>query len=157
MGDAAELATYSFQRKHSFGLVWEDAAFVIKFRQEKFDQVAPHLPEVLRQLDLVLLHEVVFDKILGLSPTAQRTSPDLAFERNFSRCVQEVQSKNAKFAIITREIDLSQVMEVCNSGQVMPQKSTYFYPKALGGMLFATVNQEEFNYDYAQFFNESSL
>ena len=157
MGDAAELATYSFQRKHSFGLVWEDAAFVIKFRQEKFDQVDPHLPEVLRQLDLVLLHEVVFDKILGLSPTAQRTSPDLAFERNFSRCVQEVQSKNAKFAIITREIDLSQVMEVCNSGQVMPQKSTYFYPKALGGMLFATVNQEEFNYDYAQFFNESSL
>ena len=157
MGDATELATYSFQRKHSFGLVWEDAAFVIKFRQEKFGQVAPHLPEVLRQLDLVLLHEVVFDKILGLSPKAQRTSPDLAFERNFSRCVQEVQSGNAKFAIITREIDLSQVIEVCNSGQVMPQKSTYFYPKALGGMLFATVNQEEFNYDYAQFFNESSL
>lgn len=157
MGDAAELATYSFQRKHSFGLVWEDAAYVIKFRQEKFDQVAPALPEVLRQLDLVLLHDVVFDKLLGLSPIEQRTSPDLAFERNFSRCVQEVQSKNAKFAIITREIDLSQVIEVCSSGQVMPQKSTYFYPKALGGMLFATVNQEEFNYDYAQFFNESSL
>ena len=142
---------------HSFGLVWEDAAFVIKFRQEKFDQVAPGLPEVLRQLDLVLLHDVVFDKILGLSPTEQRTTPVLAFERNFSRCVQEVHSKNAKFAIITREIDLSQVIEVCNSGQVMPQKSTYFYPKALGGMLFATVNQEEFTYDYAQFFNEPSL
>jgi uncharacterized protein (DUF1015 family) len=142
---------------HSFGLVWEDAAFVIKFRQEKFDHVAPGLPEVLRQLDLVLLHDVVFDKILGLSPTEQRTTAALAFERNFSRCVQEVQSKNAKFALITREIDLSQVIDVCNSGQVMPQKSTYFYPKALGGMLFATVNQEEFNYDYAQFFNESSL
>ena len=157
LGDAAELATYSFPRKHSFGLVWEDAAFVIKFREEKFNQVAPALPEVLRELDLVLLHDVVFDKLLGLTPNEQRTTPVLAFERNFSRCVQEVQSKNAKFAIITREIDLSQVIEVCNSGQVMPQKSTYFYPKALGGMLFATVNQEEFNYDYDQFFNESSF
>lgn len=157
MGDAAELATYSFQRKHSFGLVWEDAAYVIKFRQEKLDQVAPNLPEVLRQLDLVLLHDVVFDKILGILPSEQRTSPDLAFERNFSRCVQEVQSKNAKFAIITREIELNQVIEVCNSGELMPQKSTYFYPKALGGMLFATVNQEEFDYDYAQFFNSSCL
>ncbi len=157
MGDAAELANYSFPRKHSFGLVWKDSAFVIKIRQEKMDQVAPALPEVLRQLDLVLLHDVVFDKLLGLSPIEQRTTPDLAFERNFSRCVQEVQSKNAKFAIITREIDLSQVIEVCNSGQVMPQKSTYFYPKALGGMLFATVNQEEFNYDYDQFFKESRL
>ena len=50
-----------------------------------------------------------------------------------------------------------QMMDVWKSGALMPQKSTYFYPKALGGMLFATVNQEEFNYDYAQFFNESSL
>jgi uncharacterized protein (DUF1015 family) len=153
MGDAAELSNYSFQRKHSFGLVWEDAAFVIKFRPEKMDQVATAVPEVLRQLDLVLLHDVVFDKLLGLSPVEQRSTPALAFERNFSRCVQEVQAGNARFAIITREIQLSQVIEVCNSGQVMPQKSTYFYPKALGGMLFATVNQEEFNYDYAQYFS----
>ena len=151
MGDAAELSNYSFQRKHSFGLVWEDAAYVIKFRPEKMDQVATGLPEVLRQLDLVLLHDVVFDKLLGLSPVEQRTTPLLAFERNFSKCVQEVQAGNARFAIITREIQLSQVIEVCNSGQVMPQKSTYFYPKALGGMLFATVNQEEFDHDYAQF------
>ena len=153
MGDAVELSNYSFQRKHSFGLLWEDAAYVIKFRPEKMDQVAIALPEVLRQLDLVLLHDVVFDKLLGLSPVEQRTTPLLAFERNFSRCVQEVQSGNAKFAIITREIQLSQVIEVCNSGQLMPQKSTYFYPKALGGMLFTTVNQEEFNHDYAQYFS----
>ena len=153
LGDSAELSNYSFQRKHSFGLVWEDSAYVIKFRQERFDQVAPSAPEVVRQLDLVLLHDVVFDKLLGLSPVEQRTTPALAFERNFSRCVQEVQSGNAKFAIITREIQLSQVIEVCNSGQVMPQKSTYFYPKALGGMLFATVNQKEFDDDYAQYFS----
>ncbi len=157
LGDSAELSNYSFPRKHSFGLIWEDSAYLIKFRQERFDQVAPSSPEVVRQLDLVLLHDVVFDKLLGLSPKEQRITPFLSFERNFSRCVQEVQSGNAKFAIITREIDLSQVIEVCNSGQVMPQKSTYFYPKALGGMLFATVNQEEFDYDYAKFFNESSL
>jgi uncharacterized protein (DUF1015 family) len=153
LGDAAELSNYSFQRKHSFGLLWEDAAYVIKFRPEKMDQVAPTLPQVLRQLDLVLLHDVVFDKLLGLSPVEQRSTPALAFERNFSRCVQEVQAGNARFAIITREIQLSQVIEVCNSGQVMPQKSTYFYPKALGGMLFATVNQEEFEHDYAQYFS----
>jgi uncharacterized protein (DUF1015 family) len=95
----------------------------------------------------------LFDKLLGISPGQQRSTTVLAYERNFSKCVQEVQSKKAKFAIITREIDLGQVMEVCNSGQLMPQKSTYFYPKAVGGMLFATVNQEEFDYDYAQFFS----
>jgi len=99
------------------------------------------------------LHDVLFDKLLGISPEQQRTTTVLTYERNFSRCVQEVHSKKAKFAIITREIDLNQVLEVCNSGYLLPQKSTYFYPKAVGGMLFATVNQEEFEYDYAQFFS----
>ena len=153
LGEAEELSTYTFQRKWSFGLVWEESSYVIKFRQEKFDQVAPNLPEVLRQLDLVLLHDLLFDKILGLSPEQQRSSDLLAFERNFSRCIQEVKGGKATFAIITREIELSQVMEVCRSGQVMPQKSTYFYPKALGGLLFGTVNQNEFDYDYDQFFS----
>lgn len=153
LGDSAELSNYSFQRKHSFGLLWEEVSYVIKFRQEKFIQVARSLPEVLRQLDLVLLHDVLFDQILSLSPEQQRKSDLLAFERNFSRCVQEVKGGKATFAIITREIELNQVMEVCRSGQVMPQKSTYFYPKALGGLLFGTVNQSEFDYDYDQFFS----
>lgn len=153
LGEAEELTTYTFQRKWSFGLIWEETSYVIKFRQEKFDQVAPNLPEVLRQLDLVLLHDLLFDKILGLSPEQQRSSNSLAFERNFSRCVQEVKMGKATFAIITREIELNQVMDVCRSGQVLPQKSTYFYPKALGGLLFGTVNQQEFDFDYDQFFS----
>ena len=153
LGEAEELSTYTFQRKWSFGLVWEESSYVIKFRQEKFYQVAPTLPEVLRQLDLVLLHDILFDQVLGLSPEQQRSSNLLAFERNFSRCVQEVKGGKATFAIITREIELNQVMDVCRSGQVMPQKSTYFYPKALGGLLFGTVNQREFDYDYDQFFS----
>lgn len=153
LGDSAELSNYSFQRKHSFGLLWGEVSYVIKFRQEKFGQVATNLPEVLRELDLVLLHDILFNQILGLSPEQQRKSDLLAFERNFSRCVQEVKGGKATFAIITREIELNQVMEVCRSGQVMPQKSTYFYPKALGGLLFGTVNQREFDYDYDQFFS----
>jgi uncharacterized protein (DUF1015 family) len=153
LGEAEELSTYTFQRKWSFGLIWEETSYVIKFRQDKFDQVAPTLPEVLRQLDLVLLHDILFDQVLGLSPEQQRSSNLLAFERNFSRCVQEVKGGKATFAIITREIELNQVMDVCRSGQVMPQKSTYFYPKALGGLLFGTVNQREFDYNYDQFFS----
>ncbi|MBC6367837.1 DUF1015 domain-containing protein [Algoriphagus sp. AK58] len=151
-GDAEELSTYSFQRKWSFGLVWEDEAFVIKFRPEKFDQVRPDLPEVLRNLDLVILHHILFEKILGLDEEAQRKSEQLAFERNFSRCIREVRGGKATFAIITRELEMDQIMEVCKSGQVMPQKSTYFYPKALGGLIFGSIKQEEFDYEYGAFF-----
>lgn len=154
-GDAEELATYSFQRKWSFGLLWDDEAYVIKFKPDKFDQVRPELPEVLRNLDLVILHHILFEKILGLNEEQQRKSSQLAFERNFSRCLREVRGGKATFAIITKELEMKQIMEVCKSGQVMPQKSTYFYPKALGGLIFGSIKQEEFDYDYGAFFGKN--
>lgn len=150
--DSEELGSYSFQRKWSFGLVLEDESFVIKLKEEKFSEVRNDLPEVVRKLDLVILHDVVFDKILGIPGVKQRHSDQIAYERNFSRCLQEVRNGKASFAVITRELELSQVLEVCGTGEVLPQKSTYFYPKALGGLLFGSINQKEFEFDYGTFF-----
>lgn len=153
--DSEELGNYSFQRKWSFGLVLEDESYVIKLKEDKFSQVRTDLPEVVRQLDLVILHDVMFDKILGIPGPAQRKSEQITYERNFSRCLQEVRDGKASFAVITRELELSQVLEVCNTGEVLPQKSTYFYPKALGGLLFASINQDEFKFDYGAFFEQT--
>jgi len=154
-GDADELESYTFQRQWSFGLVLKDQTYVIKLKPEKWTEVRPELPEVLRKLDLVVLHHILFEKILGFSWEQQRNSDQLAFERNFARCIGEVRGGRASFAIITREIELEQVLEVCKSGQVMPQKSTYFYPKALGGLLFGSIQQDEFDYDYCAFFGKN--
>ena len=151
-GDAEELSTYTFQRIWSFGLVFKADAWIIKLKPEKWTELVSEVPEAVRRLDLWVLHEVLFSKILGIKPEEQRTSGQLAFERNFSRCIREVRQGEASFAVITREIELEQVLEVCKSGSVMPQKSTYFYPKALGGLLFASINQSEFDYDYGAFF-----
>jgi uncharacterized protein (DUF1015 family) len=103
-------------------------------------------------LDLAVLHEVLFSKILGIPIAVQRNSEQITYERNFSKCIQEVRSGKASFAVITRELEMKQVLEVCRSGEVMPQKSTYFYPKALGGLLFASIKQDEFDFEYGSFF-----
>jgi uncharacterized protein (DUF1015 family) len=155
-GDADELVNYTFQRKWSFGLILSGEAYVIKFKPDRFEEVRPELPDALRNLDLVILHHILFEKILGMDLEQQRQSDQLAFERNFSRCVREVRDGKASFAIITREIELEQVLEVCQSGALMPQKSTYFYPKALGGLLFGSIKQEEFDYDYGAFFDQTT-
>lgn len=153
-GDAEELVNYTFQRKWSFGLILFDKAFVIKFKPDRITEVRPELPDVLRNLDLVILHHILFEKILGFNPEQQRKTDQLAFERNFSRCLREIRGGQASFAVITREIELGQVLEVCKSGAVMPQKSTYFYPKAVGGLLFGSIKQDEFEYDYGAFLEQ---
>lgn len=153
--DPEELATYAFQRNWSFGLILSEDAYIIKLKQERFSEVRPGLTEAVRKLDLVILHDVLFDKILGMKPERQQNSDQLFFERNFSRCVGEVKNGKANFAVITREIDLGQVLEVCKSEALMPQKSTYFYPKALTGLLFGSIKQDEFDYEYGAFFEQA--
>lgn len=150
--DQEELGAYCFTKKWSYGLVMRDACFLLQLKQGKFDKIESHYPEIIKKLDLAVLHALVFEKILGIPLEDQRLSENISYERNFSRCIHEVQFGKASFAVITRELELSQVLEVCRSGYVMPQKSTYFYPKALGGLLFASIKQNEFEFDYGAFF-----
>ena len=151
-GDPEELGAYAFHKPHTFGLVMGVESYMLQFREERMGEINSHLPESIRNLDLVVLHEVLFAKILNMQIADQRTSGQLAYERNFSKCISEVRSGKASFAVITRELELEQVLEVCKSGEVMPQKSTYFYPKALGGLLFASIKQDEFDFEYEAFF-----
>lgn len=147
-GDPEELGIYAFHKPWSFGLMIGDSAYLLQLSKANFEKFNQDLPFPVRNLDLVVLHEIVFMRILGMDSENQRNSSQLAYERNFPRCIQEVESGKASFAIITQEIELSQVLEVCKSGYVLPQKSTYFYPKALGGLLFVSIKQEEFEFDY---------
>jgi uncharacterized protein (DUF1015 family) len=150
--DPEELSDYVFHKTHKFALVIGEDSYTIQLKPGKIDEFNQHLPLSIRMLDLAVLHEVLFSKILGIPIAVQRNSEQITYERNFSKCIQEVRSGKASFAVITRELEMKQVLEVCRSGEVMPQKSTYFYPKALGGLLFASIKQDEFDFEYGSFF-----
>lgn len=149
--DPEELSGYAFHKPHTFGLVMGEESYMLQLKAGRIDQINLNLPDSIRQLDLSVLHEVLFARILGIPVADQRNSDQIVYERNFSKCIQQVRSGETSFAIITRELELEQVLEVCRSGEVMPQKSTYFYPKALGGLLFASIKQDEFEFDYGTF------
>ncbi|NVJ85546.1 MAG: DUF1015 domain-containing protein [Algoriphagus sp.] len=152
--DAEEIGFYAFHRPWTYGLLIGDDGYFLELKPGKFDQIQSDLPEVVRKLDLSVLHEVVFHLILGMNKEEQRQSSQLSYERNFSRCLREVRNGAASFAIITRELEMKQVLEVCRSGELMPQKSTYFYPKTLSGLLFASIDQDEFEFPYDAFFRK---
>jgi uncharacterized protein (DUF1015 family) len=88
---------------------------------------------------------------LGIALEKQRFSQQINYERNLSKCIREVENGKASFAVITKDLNMRQVLDVCKSGAVMPQKSTYFYPKALSGLLFASIQEDEFMFPYDVF------
>lgn len=131
-------------KKWAFGVLFKDSTYKIRLKPEMIEQISWKFPDVVKQLDLTVLHYFVFEKALGISGSKQRSSEYISFERKFAECVAMVMKEEAQAAFITNDISMSDVKKVCQSGFTMPQKSTYFYPKVICGFLFSSIKQDEF-------------
>ena len=94
----------------------------------------PDVPPALRQLDLVLLHRLLLEKALGITPAAVLAERHVTYERDIGAAIAAVDEGRAQLCFLVNPVAVEQVMEIALSGQVLPQKSTDFYPKLLSGL-----------------------
>ncbi|MFQ5776792.1 MAG: DUF1015 domain-containing protein [Terriglobia bacterium] len=87
-----------------------------------------------RGLDLVVLHKLMLERGLGLDEEAVREQKNISYVREASDALAMVEAGKAQVAFLVNPIRVEQVREVAFSGEVLPQKSTDFYPKLLSGM-----------------------
>jgi len=97
------------------------------------------MSSAVRALDLAALHVAVLDDRLGIGADAVAAGQRLAYTRDEAEARERVASGEATAAILVRPTPLEQLAEVAAAGDVMPQKSTYFYPKLLTGLVFNPV------------------
>jgi uncharacterized protein (DUF1015 family) len=152
--DADSLPEVIAGKKWTFGLVTKNISCKIRLREEVFSQMTWHFPEIVKQLDLTVLHYFVIQKVLGISKEDQLKGKNLQFVRNLHECLEKVEHQEAQIALITQEVSIEEVKQVCESGYTMPQKSTYFYPKVVCGFTFASIKTEENNNMMDIFFRE---
>jgi uncharacterized protein (DUF1015 family) len=93
-----------------------------------------NLPERQRRLDLAQLHSLVLQELLGVAPEAIREQRNLRYVRDAGEAIEQIWRGEADVAFLTNPITLGQLREVAFAGDVMPQKSTDFYPKLLSGL-----------------------
>lgn len=84
------------------------------------------------ELDVVILHDLVFDTILKLTEE-QLTQPNIEFVKGNELTVQKI--TEGKTAFFVNPPTLKQTFEIAQSDRVMPQKSTFFYPKVYSGFV----------------------
>ncbi len=94
------------------------------------------MSSAVRGLDLAVLHTAILGDRLGISAADIATGGALAYTRSEADAIRAVASGEAKAAILVRPTRLDQLAAVARAGDVMPQKSTYFYPKLLTGLVF---------------------
>ncbi len=87
-----------------------------------------------RQLDVVQLHTILLGKLLSLDPDSIRDLKNLRYLRDAGEAIEQVESGDANIAFLIKPVTLDKLKEVSFSGEVMPQKSTDFYPKLLSGL-----------------------
>ncbi|MBH8557093.1 DUF1015 domain-containing protein [Hymenobacter negativus] len=151
--DASGLPEIIAGKQWAFGLYIEGEAFKIRLRPEVHAQLNWDTTEEVKALDLTVLHFFVLEKVLGIvGPDAQRAWPGVAYVRNFTECLQRVDRGEARAALIVNEVTMAEVEAVCHSGAVMPPKSTFFYPKTIGGFLFSSIADEEAGNAFAEHF-----
>jgi uncharacterized protein (DUF1015 family) len=89
-----------------------------------------------RRLDLSLLHAAVLNDRLGITEADVAAGERLLYTRSEADARGRVARGEAAAAILVRPTRLDELTAVAAAGDVMPQKSTYFYPKLLTGMVF---------------------
>ena len=85
-------------------------------------------------LDVVQLHKCLLENVLGISEQAVRDQKNVTYIRETSDALDMVRSGQADVAFIMNPARMQQVRDIAFSNEVLPQKSTDFYPKLLSGL-----------------------
>lgn len=97
-------------------------------------QLLPNVSPLQCELDVVLLHEGILEPALGITPQAVTAEAHLTYEREAAAALDAVDSGRAQISFLLNPCAVDQVMKIATAGEVMPQKSTDFYPKLLSGI-----------------------
>jgi len=116
------------------------AFYVLTLRPEPdIAQFLPGISALQRQLDVVLLHQGILEPALGITARAVASESNLTYEREAATSLAAVDRGDAQAAFLLNPVDVDLVMRVATAGEVMPQKSTDFFPKLLSGITMYRV------------------
>ena len=128
------IRTLKSQSGPAFVAVTRSGALLLQSKPEAIEKTLAEVPDRQRQLDLTHLHAILLDRLLGLNPEKVREQTNLRYLRDAGEAVDQVNRGEADVAFLTNAVTMEQLREVAFAGEVMPQKSTDFYPKLLSGL-----------------------
>ncbi|MGB7148338.1 MAG: DUF1015 domain-containing protein [Terriglobales bacterium] len=85
-------------------------------------------------LDVIQLHQCLLESVLQISEEAVRDQENVSYCREAAEALAQVQSGKVQIAFLMNPAPMEQVRDIALAGEVLPQKSTDFYPKLLSGL-----------------------
>lgn len=95
-----------------------------------------------QNLDVSVLHKLVLEPFFGIDPQNMAAQRNLRYTRDFDEALESVRGGECQCAFFANPTRVEEIRDVAAAGEKMPQKSTYFYPKLITGLV---MNQMVFS------------
>jgi uncharacterized protein (DUF1015 family) len=132
--DSPDLSALAGTKSTALIAATGDGNYLLTAKPDIIAQALEGISPRQRQLDVVQLHSIILDKLLGLDQETITRLGNVRYIREADEAVSLVASGEADIAFLIKPITLDQLKDISLSGDVMPQKSTDFYPKLLSGL-----------------------
>lgn len=147
--DAAVLAKMAAlsPTHHAFWILTKDSqtSYLLTLERRRFldSDLARSLPPSLATLDVSVLHRLIFEKILGLSEESQARQENLLYYKSTQKAIEETRQGSSDLTFILNPTRMADMAAVAGEGHKMPQKSTYFYPKIVSGLILHSAKMTD--------------
>ncbi|MCM1329655.1 MAG: DUF1015 domain-containing protein [Ruminococcus sp.] len=133
----AALNTFYDEGKKAFAMyTGYGKCYVMTLKDETaVKKLLPEKSEAYCGLDVTALHSLVLEKILGIDRENMANQKNLAYTRSREEALTAVDMEEADCSFILNPTKVSEIRDVAAAGEKMPQKSTYFYPKLITGLV----------------------
>jgi uncharacterized protein (DUF1015 family) len=123
---------------------YDGSYYVLRFTDpEIMAQIAPDRAEEWRMLDVTILHELLIERVMGISKEDVESKDKIDYYRDLEDAIAEVDGDKAQWVFIMNPTRMSEVRACSEKGAKMPQKSTDFYPKVITGLTAMLVGKDE--------------
>lgn len=122
-----------------FGFAYDDKIYLLILKSRKpMDARHPDAVAAWKVLDVATLHTLIMDDLMGIDEGKLLRKENIVYSKSVDETLDAVRTgkDGAQCAFILRDTPMRQVRDIAEAGAVMPQKSTYFYPKPLSGLVF---------------------
>lgn len=119
---------------HAFLLVLPDESYLLRVSDSEVVAAVGERHPAWRSLDVVGLHEYVLPRLLN------GATPELRFSKDAGEILALVRDGSYDFGVLLRALGAAEIVDVAASGERMPQKASYFWPKAITGLVFHSLS-----------------
>jgi len=117
---------------------------ILRLKSKRIMQrLAKDVSDRLRELDVTVLHLLILEHILALTPEQQTSGETIRYSQDEETVLNALEKEDYQAAFILNPPKPEEILMIVNAGETMPQKSTYFYPKLISGLIVNKVDPEE--------------